>query len=165
MLLSPVTKTPVSVVCVSLMSQLEPVSFHCKFSTYCIRSQYTLSLQCDFSFTDRRMTTKIVFLAAVVLAVLHQIKGQCLTVNDQKTPQASGRKSLYTGEQEFSLKLLGAVNKLNPEENVFFSPYSTYHALLLAYFISGGQTEQFLRKTLRLDGSAVRFIIDIFYIA
>ncbi|KAJ8983134.1 hypothetical protein NQ317_014709 [Molorchus minor] len=33
----------------------------------------------------------------------------------------------------------------------FFSPYSTYHALLIAYFMSGKQTESYLKKVLRLN--------------
>ncbi|KRT80205.1 hypothetical protein AMK59_8414 [Oryctes borbonicus] len=94
---------------------------------------------------------KIALISAVFLVALHQIKSQCLTPHDAKEPQASDRKHLYTGEQDFSLNLLRAVNKLDPQGNIFFSPYSTYHALLLAYFISAGKTEQFLKNVLKLD--------------
>lgn len=83
----------------------------------------------------------------------------CLTPNDHRPPNPNGAKGLYTGQQEFSLDMLQAINKLNPDENLFFSPYSTYHALLIAYFMSGNTTEQYLRKTLKLDPSHVR--IDI----
>lgn len=62
---------------------------------------------------------------------------------------------LYPGQQAFSLNLLQAINQLTPTENLFFSPYSTYHALLLAYFISANQTEGYLKKVLQLDGFPV----------
>ncbi|KAI4466282.1 serine protease inhibitor serpin [Holotrichia oblita] len=94
---------------------------------------------------------KFILLPAIIAVILHQIEGQCFTTKDDKEPKQIGRKSLYGGEQEFSLNLLRDINQLNPEGNIFFSPYSTYHALLLAYFISAGKTEQFLKKALRLD--------------
>lgn len=106
--------------------------------------------------------TKIVFLLSAFLILLHRSNGQCLTPDDSRAPSTNSRKNLYTGQQEFSLNLLRAVNQLEPEGNIFFSPYSTYHALLLAYFISGGQTEQFLRKTLRVDASMVSHVVFIY---
>ncbi|KAF5277687.1 hypothetical protein FQR65_LT03667 [Abscondita terminalis] len=97
---------------------------------------------------------KITFLIAFICtSLLKQTHQQCLTENDMKMPHPSGQLKLYSGQQEFSLALLQAINKLNPSGNIFFSPYSTYHALLLAYFISSRQTENFLRKSLRLDTS------------
>ncbi|GJQ67308.1 hypothetical protein Trydic_g8208 [Trypoxylus dichotomus] len=97
-----------------------------------------------------RSMAKIAFLSVLFLVAFHQISSQCLTTHDEKKPQASARRNLYTGEQEFSLNLLRAVNRLDPKGNIFFSPYSTYHALLLAYFISAGKTEQFLKSVLHL---------------
>ncbi|KRF78944.1 serine protease inhibitor 88Ea isoform X2 [Drosophila virilis] len=64
---------------------------------------------------------------------------------------SSIRPNLYRGQQEFSVAMLDAIRKATPNENVFFSPYSTYHALLLAYFGATGETEQELTKTLRLS--------------
>lgn len=94
---------------------------------------------------------KITLVLALIFAIFFkQTYQQCLTENDQKMPHPSGQLKLYSGQQEFSLALLQAINKLNPSGNIFFSPYSTYHALLLAYFISSHQTEKFLRKSLRL---------------
>ncbi|KAF5305666.1 hypothetical protein FQA39_LY09155 [Lamprigera yunnana] len=93
----------------------------------------------------------ICILAVIFAALLKRTEQQCLTENDQKRPHPFGQLRLYSGQQEFSLALLQAINKLNPNGNIFFSPYSTYHALLLAYFISSHQTERFLRKSLRLD--------------
>lgn len=81
--------------------------------------------------------------------LLVSVNCQCLSSNDQKIPRQDGQTSLYTGQQEFSLALLHEINHLNPEENIFFSPFSTYHALLLAYFISSNTTEQYLKKVLR----------------
>ncbi|EDW84140.2 uncharacterized protein Dwil_GK13977 [Drosophila willistoni] len=63
----------------------------------------------------------------------------------------STRLNLYRGQQEFSVSMLDAIRKATPNENVFFSPYSTYHALLLAYFGATGETEQQLQKILRLN--------------
>lgn len=61
------------------------------------------------------------------------------------------RPNLYRGQQEFSVAMLDAIRKATPNENVFFSPYSTYHALLLAYFGATGQTERELATALRLS--------------
>ncbi|KAF2904091.1 hypothetical protein ILUMI_02086 [Ignelater luminosus] len=85
---------------------------------------------------------------SVLLGSSHQ---QCLTANDKRLPGRTGHETLYSGQQAFSLALLQAVNQLTPDENLFFSPYSTYQALLLAYFISANQTEAYLRKMLRLN--------------
>ncbi|XP_023175694.2 serine protease inhibitor 88Ea [Drosophila hydei] len=60
------------------------------------------------------------------------------------------RSDLYRGQQEFSVAMLDAIRKATPNENVFFSPYSTYHALLLAYFGATGESEQELANALRL---------------
>ncbi|XP_034484605.1 serine protease inhibitor 88Ea [Drosophila innubila] len=68
-----------------------------------------------------------------------------------KPEMAATRPNLYRGQQEFSVAMLDAIRKATPKENVFFSPYSTYHALLLAYFGATGQTEAELSKVLRLD--------------
>lgn len=51
--------------------------------------------------------------------------------------------------------MLQAINQLQPNDNLFFSPYSTFHALLLAYFISANQTEAYLKKALRLEDDLV----------
>ncbi|XP_067637446.1 serine protease inhibitor 88Ea-like [Eurosta solidaginis] len=61
------------------------------------------------------------------------------------------RSDLYRGQQNFTVSMLQAINKATPNENVFFSPYSTFHALLLAYFGAGGQTEVELTQALSLQ--------------
>lgn len=96
------------------------------------------------------MKIALVLFCSILLRSSNQ---QCLTENDRKMPHSSGHLVLYSGQQEFSLALLQAINKVNPNGNIFFSPYSTYHALLIAYFISSHHTEKFLKKTLRLHPS------------
>ncbi|KAH8369465.1 hypothetical protein KR009_011689 [Drosophila setifemur] len=59
--------------------------------------------------------------------------------------------NLYHGQQNFAVSMLDVIRNSTPNENVFFSPYSTYHALLLAYFGSSGETEKQLSKVLHLD--------------
>lgn len=49
------------------------------------------------------------------------------------------------------MSMLDVIRKATPNENVFFSPYSTYHALLLAYFGSSGDVEKQLVKVLNLN--------------
>ncbi|EDV42143.1 uncharacterized protein Dana_GF17157 [Drosophila ananassae] len=61
------------------------------------------------------------------------------------------RVKLYQGQQNFAVSMLDVIRNSTPNENVFFSPYSTYHALLLAYFGSSGETEKQLAKVLHLD--------------
>lgn len=73
-----------------------------------------------------------------------------ITQNLNDVPRAV-HSDLYRGQQNFTLSMLQAINKATPNENVFFSPYSTYHALLLAYFGSRGQTEVELTKALSLE--------------
>lgn len=102
------------------------------------------------------MKTPLLIFMLTILAI-QRSNQQCLTANDNQPPNPKGKLGLYTGQQAFSLALLQAINQLTPTENLFFSPYSTYHALLLAYFISANQTENYLKKTLRLDDMQVSF--------
>lgn len=98
---------------------------------------------------------KLAILLAVLAIAFQRSSQQCLTPSDNQLPNPKGKLGLYTGQQAFSLALLQAINQLTPTENLFFSPYSTYHALLLAYFISSNQTENYLKKTLQLDALQV----------
>ncbi|XP_001359333.2 serine protease inhibitor 88Ea [Drosophila pseudoobscura] len=61
------------------------------------------------------------------------------------------RLNLYRGQQNFAVSMLDVIRTSTPNDNVFFSPYSTYHALLLAYFGATGETEQQLSSVLYLD--------------
>jgi serpin B len=44
---------------------------------------------------------------------------------------------------------------INPTGNIFFSPYSVYNALLLAYFGAANHTEKDLRAALRIPETQV----------
>ncbi|XP_049821996.1 serine protease inhibitor 88Ea isoform X2 [Aethina tumida] len=92
---------------------------------------------------------KTVIATALLLFAVKLSSQQCFSPNDNELPNRRTRAELYGGQQEFSLTLLNAINKLMPNENLFFSPYSTYHALLITYFMSGKQTESYLKKVLR----------------
>lgn len=97
-------------------------------------------------------------LPTVVLLVValsaRTINGQCLAQDDNiqhsKADNPLSRNRLYKGESIFTLKLLEAINTATPTENVFFSPYSLYHVLLLAYFGARAETEKMLRNGLEL---------------
>lgn len=58
---------------------------------------------------------------------------------------------LYHGQGHFAVSLLHALQKSAPEKNHFFSPHSTYRALLLAYFGAEGKTKKSLERALHLD--------------
>nr|CAH7717743.1 unnamed protein product [Callosobruchus chinensis] len=90
-------------------------------------------------------------LLVVIAAVLRPSTQECFPQFAGNQPSRQGRTNLYSGQQEFSLALLHAINKVMPEQNLFFSPYSTYHCLLIAYFLTGNQTEGHLKKVLRLN--------------
>lgn len=95
---------------------------------------------------------KLVILTTIfALVQIQDSIQQCFPPYDKGQPNPSGHADLYIGQQGFSLALLNAINKLMPKESLFFSPYSTYHALLIAYFMAGGQTESYLKKALRLS--------------
>ncbi|XP_034488694.1 serine protease inhibitor 88Ea-like [Drosophila innubila] len=63
---------------------------------------------------------------------------------------AAALPHFYQGQLEFSVAMLEAIRNTTANENVFFSPYSIYHALLLAYFGATGETEEELSRVLRL---------------
>jgi serine protease inhibitor len=78
-----------------------------------------------------------------------QISAQCLSPNDaDPRTNKEAKQKLYKGEQIFTAHFLKALNEVTPNENVFFSPYSLYHALLLAYFGSSNTTEKELKVIL-----------------
>lgn len=95
------------------------------------------------------MNTKATILL-MLIAISAAQQPACFQPFGNNPPAINAYANLYGGQQDFSLALLNAINKLMPKENLFFSPYSTYHALLIAYFMAGGQTEAYLRKVLRL---------------
>jgi len=83
---------------------------------------------------------------------------QCLTENDSTQPfNKDARSKLYLGEQTFTLNMLKALQTSSPSENIFFSPYSTFHALLLVYFGAKGNTETELKNVLNLNWASNKF--------
>ncbi|XP_013144656.1 PREDICTED: serpin B3-like [Papilio polytes] len=79
------------------------------------------------------------------------VNSQCFYKDDSsKKLSPESRMSLYRGQLEFTLHLFNEINKKVPDDNIFFSPFSVYHALLLGYFGAGGQTEQSLKRSLKI---------------
>ncbi|KAL5273881.1 hypothetical protein ACFFRR_000570 [Megaselia abdita] len=94
---------------------------------------------------------KIAISVCLILGAANLSTQQCLSDNDIQTISKSDKADLYRGQQAFTVSLMDAINKATPNDNVFFSPYSTYHALLLAYFGAKNETKNELRKALRLE--------------
>lgn len=93
------------------------------------------------------------------LALSTTVNSQCFSKNDADYKLNSGaRANLYRNQLEFTLNLFNTVNNAVPDDNIFFSPFSVYHALLLGYFAAGGQTEKSLKESLRISDEQVRFI-------
>lgn len=90
-------------------------------------------------------------MVSVLLATLpRHIHPQCLTENDSLDIPPSNDLSPIT---DFGLQLFKEVFPYDSTtSNFFFSPYSIWNALTLAYFGSGGQTEAELEEVLRLEG-------------
>ncbi|XP_075145357.1 serpin 88Ea [Haematobia irritans] len=89
-------------------------------------------------------------LLLTILAAVGWAENLCLIENNAAEIPKTIRADLYRGQQEFTLAMLEAIQKATPNENIFFSPYSTFHALLLAYFGADGKTEEELIEGLRL---------------
>lgn len=75
----------------------------------------------------------------------------CLSENEIDTVPKTIHSDLYRGQQVFTVSMLSAIQRATPNENIFFSPYSTYHALLLAYFGARNHTEKELVRALNLQ--------------
>lgn len=92
------------------------------------------------------------FIVFVLLAFVSCISGQCLTAKDDRPTNINKESefSIYHGQQSFSLDMLRQVQRNYPTSSIFFSPYSTYHALMLAYFIANNGTEQSIKSLLRI---------------
>lgn len=103
---------------------------------------------------DYKMRNLPIVVLLLVALSARTIYGQCLAQDDNiqhtKADNPLSRNRLYKGESIFTLKLLEAINTATPTENVFFSPYSLYHVLLLAFFGARTETEKMLRNGLEL---------------
>ncbi|CAK1548575.1 unnamed protein product [Leptosia nina] len=92
-------------------------------------------------------------LALIFLAACITVNSQCFDKDDAKEASPDARRNLYKGQMHFTLDLFNSINKAIPDDNIFFSPFSVYHALLLGYIAAGGQTEQGLKQALKIDNS------------
>lgn len=96
-------------------------------------------------------------LAVTVCLAISAVNCQCFYKDDtSKKLDPEARTLLYKGQLEFTLNLFNVINKAVPDDNIFFSPFSVYHSLLLAYFSSNGQTEESLKKSLQIAEKLVR---------
>lgn len=99
---------------------------------------------------------------ALVVMLPNLSTQQCFSPDDTKVQNSPNtRQELFTGEQAFSMAMLREAAAVNPTGNVFFSPYSVYNALLLAYFGAANHTEQALKATLRIPETQVRLSVAI----
>nr|XP_053631770.1 leukocyte elastase inhibitor-like [Cherax quadricarinatus] len=92
-----------------------------------------------------RMSSSVVVLVALVSLA----SPQCISDNDKLSLPLTPDLEHIT---PFSLDLLKKFNPPTAKGNFFFSPYSIWNALVLAYFGSAGQTRQQLQNVLRLSG-------------
>ena len=84
---------------------------------------------------------------------------QCFSADDNSVSNGpNSRQELFTGEQAFSMEMLRKAVEADPTGNVFFSPYSIYNALMLAYFGAANQTESSLKAALRIPATQVGLI-------
>lgn len=92
-----------------------------------------------------------VLVTLVGLSTVPNVNSQmCLADDIQKNTEFKYKsKNLYKGLTIFTANFLDAMHKANPNDNLFFSPFSLYHALLLAYFGSANQTEKGLKVDLK----------------
>lgn len=90
---------------------------------------------------------EFLLLALVGLLAVAKVNSQlCLADDIEKNIEFKYKaRNLYKGLTIFTANFLDAMHKANPNENLFFSPFSLYHALLLAYFGSTNQTEKSLK--------------------
>ncbi|KAF4529448.1 hypothetical protein B566_EDAN014224 [Ephemera danica] len=105
------------------------------------------------------MTRSMLSLVLLALMVTGHVRAQCL---QQSNLPLEGRtqldhQALPNAQRAFSAEMLRQLGKREstddstPGSNLFFSPYSTYMALLLAYFGAAGHTEAVLQKGLHLQ--------------
>ncbi|XP_045760897.1 serine protease inhibitor 88Ea-like isoform X1 [Maniola jurtina] len=88
----------------------------------------------------------------LLLTVSTNVNSQCFSKDDaSKKLNPEARTNLYRNQLEFTLNLFNTINEAVPDDNIFFSPFSVYHALLLGYFAAGGETEQALKQSLRIS--------------
>jgi serine protease inhibitor len=92
-----------------------------------------------------------ILVTLVGLSAVPNVNSQVCLADDIEKNTAYNYKArnLYKGLTIFTANFLDAMHKANPNDNLFFSPFSLYHALLLAYFGSANQTEKGLKVRFR----------------
>lgn len=95
-----------------------------------------------------RLSDTFLIFALIGVCFTSLISAQCLSDDDNVKTIAD---KLFLGQRKFTVSLLDALQTATPNESLFFSPHSTYHALLLAYFGAKGETEESLKNVLQLD--------------
>ncbi|XP_069179653.1 leukocyte elastase inhibitor-like [Procambarus clarkii] len=85
--------------------------------------------------------------AVLVVTLVSVVRPQCISNNDKLVVTSPPDLAHIT---PFSLDLFKQLNPPTAKGNFFFSPYSVWTALVLAYFGSAGRTRQQLQDTLRL---------------
>ncbi|XP_064083415.1 serine protease inhibitor 88Ea-like [Macrobrachium nipponense] len=85
---------------------------------------------------------------AVLLCAAPSARPQCFSADDDLSIVPSNDLSSIT---DFGLDLFRTVFPYNATSNFFFSPYSIWNALTLAYFGSGGNTQAELERALRVS--------------
>ena len=85
----------------------------------------------------------------LLLGTIGGVHLQCFTAKDDEFAAASYSNDL-SGITDFGINLYKRLSPGNSPKNFFFSPYSIWTALALAYFGSSGNTERELRRTLNL---------------
>ncbi|KAK3863545.1 hypothetical protein Pcinc_030695 [Petrolisthes cinctipes] len=98
----------------------------------------------------RRSESVVCAVGVVMCALIGISHTQCLTENDSLDIPSSKDLSPIS---DFALELFKDIFPYNSTtSNFFFSPYSIWSALTLAYFGSGGNTQTELEDVLRLEG-------------
>lgn len=92
---------------------------------------------------------EFVLLIVVAISAVPKVNSQICLAKDieENTGFKYKSRNLYKGLTIFTAHFLDAMHKSNPNENLFFSPFSLYQAMLLAYFGSANQTEKGLKVT------------------
>lgn len=92
-----------------------------------------------------------VTVSLLVLVLVNVATPQCISSNDYQLPPSELDLGHIT---PFGLDLLKQFYPAGTTKNFFFSPYSIWNALVLAYFGSGGNTQRELEAALRLSNKA-----------
>lgn len=96
---------------------------------------------------------KLCLLSASLIYFLPEIiaTDDCPMVKDDQAINLESKTKLFKGQQMFTIDFLDKALKAAPNKNLFFSPYSLYRALLLAYFGAKNGTEAALVESLKLQ--------------